>query len=84
MKISKPILLSITTTGFLVLGYFGVQHFGRNAMFITAASVGSAGAISYVIQKPSEQKPPSSDPEPTIAPIKTVGQRKTKKSSTEV
>lgn len=83
IKVNQRVAFFVATTGFLMLGYFGVQHFGRNRMFMTAAAVGSGGAITYVIQKPSEAKPPSSGTEPTIAPIKTVGQRKAKKSSTE-
>ncbi|MHC5673103.1 hypothetical protein [Nostoc sp.] len=70
--------MSITTTAFLMLGYFGVQYFNKNTMFTLAATVGGGGAISYVLQKPSEQKPPASETAPTIAPMKT--QRKAKKS----
>jgi hypothetical protein len=77
-KINQTIAFFVATTGFVAIGYFGVQHFGRNAMFITAAGVGSAGAISYILQKPSEQQPPASQPEPTMPPMKT--QRKAKKS----
>ncbi|MBD2533408.1 hypothetical protein H6G97_29140 [Nostoc flagelliforme FACHB-838] len=58
------------TAAALALGYFGVQQLGRNNMFIIAAAVGGAGAISYVLQKPSQ-------PEAPAAPIKT--QRKGKK-----
>ncbi len=47
-------------------------------MFTLAAAVGGGGAISYILQKPSEQQSPASEPEPTIAPMKT--QRKAKKS----
>ena len=59
------------TAAALALGYFGVQQLGRNNMFTIAAAVGGAGAISYVLQKPSE-------PEAPTAPIKA--QRKGKKS----
>ncbi|QMS86275.1 hypothetical protein HUN01_01260 (plasmid) [Nostoc edaphicum CCNP1411] len=59
------------TAAALALGYFGVQQLGRNNMFTIAAAVGGAGAISYVLQKPSQ-------PEAPAAPIKT--QRKGKKS----
>ena len=59
------------TAAALALGYFGVQHNGRNNMFTIAAVVGGAGAISYVLQKPSQ-------PEPQPTPMKT--QRKGKKS----
>lgn len=78
MKVNQRVAFFVATTGFLMLGYFGMQYFGKNAMFITAASVGGGGAISYILQRPSEQKPPAHEPEPTIAPIKT--QRKVKKS----
>lgn len=78
IKVNKPILLSVTTTGFLILGYFGSQYFNKNTMFTLAAAVGGGGAISYLFQKPSEQKPPASEPEPTMPPMKT--QRKVKKS----
>ena len=60
-----------TTAAALALGYFGVQYFGRNNMFTIAAAVGGGGAISYVLQKPSQ-------PETPTAPMKT--QRKGKKS----
>ncbi|MHC5916963.1 MAG: hypothetical protein ACYTXE_39675 [Nostoc sp.] len=59
------------TAAALALGYFGVQYFGRNNMFTIAAAVGGAGAISYVLQKPSQ-------PEAPTAPIKA--QRKGRKS----
>jgi hypothetical protein len=59
------------TAAALALGYFGVQYFGRNNMFTIAAAVGGGGAISYVLQKPSQ-------PEAPTAPIKA--QRKGKKS----
>ena len=78
MKISKLIVLSISTATFLVLGYFGSQYFNKNSMFTIAAAIGSGGAISYILQKPSDQKAPAHEPEPTIAPMKT--QRKAKKS----
>ncbi|MBD2247421.1 hypothetical protein [Nostoc sp. FACHB-888] len=71
MKPNKTVGLSLAALGFLALGYFGVQYFGRNNMFTIAAAVGGAGAISYVLQKPSE-------PEAPTAPIKA--QRKGKKS----
>jgi hypothetical protein len=58
------------TAAALALGYFGVQQLGRNTLFPIAAAVGGAGAISYVLQKPSQ-------PEAPAAPIKT--QRKGKK-----
>ena len=78
IKVNKPILLSITTTTFLVLGYFGSQYFNKNTMFILAGLVGGGGAIAYVLQKPSEQKPPASETAPIMPPMKT--QRKAKKS----
>jgi uncharacterized membrane protein YeaQ/YmgE (transglycosylase-associated protein family) len=56
------------TAAALALGYFGVQHLGRNTMFTIAAAVGGAGAISYVLQKPSQ-------PEAPTAPIKTQRRR---------
>ncbi|RCJ30113.1 hypothetical protein A6769_34360 [Nostoc punctiforme NIES-2108] len=59
------------TAAAIAFGYFGVQYFGRNNMFTIAAAVGGAGAISYVLQKPSQ-------PEAPTAPIKA--QRKGKKS----
>ena len=59
------------TAAALALGYFGVQQLGRNNMFTIAAAVGGAGAISYVLQNPSQPQAPA-------APIKT--QRKGKKS----
>ncbi len=58
------------TAAALALGYFGVQYFGRNNMFTIAAAVGGGGAISYVLQKPSQ-------PEAPATPIKA--QRKGKK-----
>ncbi|WP_100897543.1 hypothetical protein [Nostoc flagelliforme] len=70
MKPNKTLGLTVAALSFLALGYFGVQHFGRNNMFTIAAAVGGAGAISYVLQKPSQ-------PEAPAAPIKT--QRKGKK-----
>ncbi|MBN3951598.1 MAG: hypothetical protein HWQ38_36055 [Nostoc sp. NMS7] len=78
IKVNKPILLSITSTTFLMLGYFGSQYFSKNIMFTLAATVGGGGAIAYVIQKPSEQKAPANEPEPTMPPMKT--QRRVKKS----
>ncbi|MBG1266950.1 hypothetical protein [Nostoc sp. WHI] len=71
MKINKILGFSVAALGFLALGYFGVQYFGKNNMFTIAASVGGAGAISYVLQKPSH-------PEAPTTPIKI--QRKAKKS----
>jgi hypothetical protein len=59
----------------LAVGYFGVQYFGRNNMFTIAAAVGGGGAISYVLQKPSEQKQRASEPEAPTAPIKTQRKR---------
>ncbi len=52
----------------LALGYFGVQYNGRNNMFTIAAAVGGAGAISYVLQKPSQ-------PEAPATPVKTQRRR---------
>ncbi|MGJ5630556.1 hypothetical protein [Nostoc sp. CALU 1950] len=71
MKINKTVGLSLAALGFLALGYFGVQQLGRNNMFTIAAAVGGAGAISYVLQKPSQ-------PEAPAAPVKT--QRRKNKS----
>ncbi|BBD70991.1 hypothetical protein NIES4072_74030 [Nostoc commune NIES-4072] len=68
MKPNKTLGLTVAALGFLALGYFGVQHFGKNNMFTTAAAVGGAGAISYVLQKPSQ-------PEAPAAPIKTQRRR---------
>jgi hypothetical protein len=59
------------TAAAIALGYFGVQYFGRNNMFTIAAAIGGGGAISYVLQKPSQ-------PEAPTAPMKA--QRKGKKS----
>ncbi|MHC5770745.1 MAG: hypothetical protein ACYTXI_35240 [Nostoc sp.] len=59
------------TAAAIAFGYFGVQQLGRNNMFTIAATVGGAGVISYVLQKPSQ-------PEAPTAPIKA--QRKGKKS----
>ncbi|MHC5862224.1 hypothetical protein [Nostoc sp.] len=56
------------TAAALALGYFGVQQLGRNNMFTIAAAVGGGGAISYVLQKPSQ-------PEAPAAPIKTQRRR---------
>ncbi|QFS52966.1 hypothetical protein [Nostoc sphaeroides] len=78
MKINKTLGFSVATLGFLALGYFGVQYNGRNNMFTIAAAVGGAGAISYVLQKPSQSEAPSNQPEPQPTPIKA--QRKGKKS----
>ncbi|MCC5634241.1 hypothetical protein LC613_43355 [Nostoc sphaeroides CHAB 2801] len=63
------------TAAALALGYFGVQHNGRNNMFTIAAAVGGAGAISYVLQKPSQPEAPNSEPEAPTAPIKTQRRR---------
>jgi hypothetical protein len=46
MKINKTLGFSVAALSFLALGYFGVQYFGKNNMFTTAAAVGGAGAIS--------------------------------------
>ena len=59
------------TAAAIALGYFGVQYNGRNNMFTIATAVGGAGAISYVLQKPTQGESPT-------APIKT--QRQGKKS----
>nr|WP_322720673.1 hypothetical protein [Nostoc sp. ChiQUE02]MDZ8233757.1 hypothetical protein [Nostoc sp. ChiQUE02] len=63
------------TAAALALGYFGVQYFGRNNMFTIAAAVGGGGAISYVLQKPSQPQAPNSEPEAPTAPIKTQRRR---------
>ena len=63
------------TAAALALGYFGVQQLGRNNMFTIAAAVGGAGAISYVLQKPSQPQAPNSEPEAPTAPIKTQRRR---------
>lgn len=68
MKINKTLGFSVAAFGFLALGYFGVQYNGRNNMFTTAAAVGGAGAISYVLQKPNQ-------PEPQPTPVKTQRRR---------
>ena len=65
------------TAAALALGYFGVQQFGRNTLFPIAAAVGGAGAISYVLQKPSQSEAPSNQPEAQPTPMKT--QRKGRK-----
>jgi hypothetical protein len=65
------------TAAAIAFGYFGVQQLGRNNMFTIAAAVGGAGAISYVLQKPSQPQAPNSEPEAPTAPMKT--QRKGKK-----
>jgi hypothetical protein len=57
MKINKTLGFSVAALGFLALGYFGVQHNGRNNMFTIAAAVGGAGAISYVLICRVSQKP---------------------------
>ena len=77
MKISKIVAFIAATTGFLTIGYFGVLYFARNIMFTLAAAVESGGAISYILQKPSEHKQRASQPEVPIAPMKQ--KRKTKK-----
>lgn len=56
------------TAAALALGYFGVQQLGRNTLFPIAAAVGGGGAISYVLQKPSQ-------PEAPTAPIKAQRKR---------
>ncbi|RCJ29944.1 hypothetical protein A6769_34995 [Nostoc punctiforme NIES-2108] len=56
------------TAAAIAVGYFGVQHNGRNNMFTIAAAVGGAGAISYVLQKPNQ-------PEAPTAPVKTQRRR---------
>ena len=66
------------TAAAIAFGYFGVQQLGRNNMFTIAASVGGGGAISYVLQKPSQPQAPSNQPEPQPTPMKT--QRKGRKS----
>ncbi|MDZ8238925.1 MAG: hypothetical protein RMZ69_17575 [Nostoc sp. ChiQUE01a] len=63
------------TAAALAFGYFGVQQLGRNNMFTIAAAVGSAGAISYVLQKP-KQPSASTQLEPELS--------KTKKRSKKV
>ena len=63
------------TAAALALGYFGVQQLGRNNMFTIAAAVGGAGAISFVLQKPSQPQAPNSEPEAPTAPIKTQRRR---------
>jgi hypothetical protein len=64
------------TAAALALGYFGVQHNGRNNMFTIAAAVGGGGAISYVLQKPNQPQAPSNQPEPQPTPMKTQSQGK--------
>jgi hypothetical protein len=56
------------TAAALALGYFGVQQLGRNNMFTIAAAVGGGGAISYVLQKPSQSEAPAT-------PVKTQRRR---------
>ena len=63
------------TAAAIALGYFGVQQLGRNTLFPIAAAVGGAGAISYVLQKPSQPEAPNSEPEAPTAPIKTQRRR---------
>ncbi|MBW4455573.1 MAG: hypothetical protein KME55_24265 [Nostoc indistinguendum CM1-VF10] len=63
------------TVAAIAFGYFGVQQLGRNNMFTIAAAVGGAGAISYVLQKPSQPQAPNSEPEAPTAPIKTQRRR---------
>ena len=65
------------TAAAISVGYFGVQQLGRNNMFTIAAAIGGGGAISYVLQKPSQPQAPSNQPEPQPTPMKT--QRKGKK-----
>ncbi|MBG1270814.1 hypothetical protein [Nostoc sp. WHI] len=57
------------TAAAIAVGYFGVQYFGKNNMFTIAAAVGGAGAISYVLQKPTQGESPT-------APIKIQSQGK--------
>ncbi|WP_373526609.1 hypothetical protein [Nostoc sp.] len=56
------------TAAAIAFGYFGVQYIGKNNMFTIAAAVGGAGAISYVLQKPTQGESPT-------APIKTQRRR---------
>ncbi len=63
------------TAAAIAFGYFGVQQLGRNNMFTIAAAVGGAGAISYVLQKPSQPQAPSNQPEPQPTPMKTQRKR---------
>ncbi|MBE9105524.1 hypothetical protein IQ229_11390 [Nostoc cf. edaphicum LEGE 07299] len=63
------------TAAALAVGYFGVQYFGRNNMFTIAAAVGGGGAISYVLQKPSQPQAPNSEPEAPTTPMKTQRRR---------
>ncbi|MBC1280893.1 hypothetical protein GNF10_34415 [Nostoc sp. UCD121] len=63
------------TAAALAVGYFGVQQFGSNNMFTIAAAVGGGGAISYVLQRPSQPETPSTDPEPQPTPVKTQRRR---------
>ncbi|MBG1267222.1 hypothetical protein [Nostoc sp. WHI] len=57
------------TAAAIAFGYFGVQYNGRNNMFTIAAAVGGAGAISYVLQKPTQGETPAT-------PIKIQSQGK--------
>ena len=66
------------TAAAIAFGYFGVQQLGKNTLFPIAAAVGGAGAISYVLQKPSQPEAPSNQPEAQPTPMKT--QRKGRKS----
>ncbi|MBD2682203.1 MULTISPECIES: hypothetical protein [Nostoc] len=62
-------LFGIGLTAFAIaLGYFGVQYISKNNMFTIAAAVGGAGAISYVLQKPTQ-------PEAPTTPIKAQRRR---------
>ena len=63
------------TAAAIAFGYFGVQYIGKNNMFTIAATVGGAGVISYVLQKPSQPQAPNSEPEVPTAPIKTQRRR---------
>ncbi|WP_375493789.1 hypothetical protein [uncultured Nostoc sp.] len=63
------------TAAAIAVGYFGVQQLGRNNMFTIAAAVGGGGAISYVLQRPSQPEAPSTDPEPQPTPVKTQRRR---------
>lgn len=78
IKVNQRVAFFVATTGFIAIGYLGVQYFNKNTMFTLAVAVGGGGAIAYLIQKPSEQQPPASEPKPTMPAMKT--QRKAKRS----
>lgn len=63
------------TAAAIAVGYFGVQQLGRNNMFTIAAAVGGAGAISYVLQKPSQPQASNSEPEAPATLMKTQRRR---------